>query len=128
MSQQIMCVKEYDSEMRNDCSCERCRVEAQIKRLENKIDIVHDIYNKASGEYHTYLNELHHKVGVFSSISYSKQPKINNEYDAKSKKLWETMKESEGKSRKLIYRLASLERQLDLINEDEYYANSESFI
>lgn len=110
-----MCTKEYDSEMRDDCKCKKCLLVRRIKTLEQSIDKEHGIYNKASRQYHDYLNKIYNKS------DYSWRVKINSNYDEKSKRLWNIMEVSEKKSKPLVYRLIGLERRLEDIEENEHF-------
>ena len=107
-----MCIKEYDS-----CTCKRCRLDSSYEKTEKKLTLLANEYNKASKQYHSHLGKIYDKVGVKSW-----RTTIDHNYDDISKALWAKMEESDKMSKRQIYRLNSLERKLDLINEDEYYS------
>jgi len=111
--EQKMCIKEYGS-----CTCERCRLNSSYEKAEKKLTLLANEYNKVSKQYHSYLGKIEekHPRGFSYSI------KIDNNYDEKSKAIYAKMKELDTMSQRQIWRLTSLERKLDLINEDEYYS------
>ncbi len=116
--EQKMCTKEYDSEMRYDCRCERCRLTASVEKVEKKLTLFANEYNKLSEQYHSHLSKIYEKHP--RGFSYS--VKVDNNYDEKSKAIYARMKELDKLSQRQIWRLTRLERKLDLINEDEYYS------
>ncbi len=113
-----MCIKEFDSEMRYDCKCERCRLTTSVENTEKKLTLFANEYNKLSEQYHSHLGKIYEKHP--RGFSYS--VKVDNNYDEKSKAIYARMKELDKMSNRQIYRLNRLERKLDLINEDEYYS------
>ncbi len=113
----IMCTKEFDSEMRNDCRCERCRLNTSVDKVEKKFSLLADEYNKISKLYHNHLGKIYDKVGVKSW-----RIKIDNNYDEKSKSLYSKMKDLDKMLDRQRWRLTSLERKLELIDEDDYYS------
>lgn len=111
--EQIMCIKEYDS-----CTCERCRLDSSYENTEKKLTLLAKEYNELSEQYHSHLSKIYEKHP--RGFSYS--VKVDNNYDEKSKSIYARMKELDKLSQRQIYRLNSLERKLDLINEDDYYS------
>jgi len=109
----IMCTKEYD----HDCRCERCRLKSSYEKAEKKITLFANEYNKLSKQYHSHLGKIYDKVGVKSW-----RIKIDNNYDEKSKSIYAKMRYLDKMSQRQVWRLNSLERKLELINEDKYYS------
>ena len=108
-----LCVKEY-----NSCKCERCKVKTSYEHTEKKLSMINAEYNSVSKQYHKYLNGIYNKVGYGGRI------KVNSDYDIKSKRLWIKMQDADNKTKRLIYKLTSLERTMDLYEEDDYYSVS----
>jgi len=106
----MMCIREYES-----CKCERCRIKASYERTEKKLSLFNNEYNRLSIQYRNYLDKIYKRVGYGSRI------KVNSDYDTKSKRLWTQMQDADNKGQRLIYRLTSLERRMDLYKEDDYY-------
>lgn len=111
--EQKMCIKEYGS-----CTCERCRLESSYEKTEKNLTLFANEYNKLSEQYNSHLSKIYEKHP--RGFSYS--VKVDNNYDEKSKAIYARMKELDKLSQRQIYRLNSLERKLDLINEDDYYS------
>ncbi len=111
--EQKMCIKEYGS-----CTCERCRLNSSYEKAEKKLTLLANEYNKLSKQYHSHLGKIYekHPRGFNYSV------KVDNNYDEKSKALYSKMNELDKMSQRQIYRLNSLKRKLDLINEDRYYS------
>ncbi len=112
-----MCTKEFDSEMRNDCRCERCRLTTSYEKTELRLSVLNIVRTRIGQQYSNYLGKIHDKVGVKSW-----RIKIDSNYDEKTKKLYAKMKDLDKRANRQIYRLNRLDRKLDLINEDEYYS------
>ena len=118
---QTMCTKEFDSELRNDCTCEKCSLERKIDRVEKKLSELGDKFNKASQAYSNYLAKIREEVGD-KIERYSYQGKrANSNYDTVSKRLWLEYKDIDTHYQKQVYRLTSLERQLESLEEDEAF-------
>ncbi len=112
-----MCIKEFDSEMRYDCRCEKCRLESSYEKVELRLSVLNIVRTRIGQQYSNYLGKIYDKVGVKAW-----RIKIDSNYDEKTKKLYSKMKDLDKRANAQIYRLNSLERKLDLINEDEYYS------
>ena len=118
---QTMCTKEYYSEMRGDCKCKKCLLELKIDRVEKKLSELGDKFNKASQAYSNYLAKIREEVGD-KIERYSYQGKrLNSNYDTIAKRLWLEYKVIDDQYQRQVYRLTSLERQLESLEEDEAF-------
>lgn len=99
-----LCVREYSS-----CKCERCKAKSLYEKTELRLSTINVIRNRLGQQYSYHLGKIYDKVGAKAW-----RLKIDHNYDERSKALWVKMNDLDKRANRLIYKLNSLERTIDL--------------